>query len=81
MDSQNIRFRNVAFDTTSTWGVGVAVSLVASGMDAITNNDLLLLAHGLSHAAGYYTTTTQPLDYGKQNIINIKRHAINQQNQ
>ena len=50
MDSQNIRFRNVAFDTTSTWGVGVAVSLVASGMDALTNNDLLLLAHGLSHA-------------------------------
>ena len=66
MDSQNIRFRNVAFDTTSTWGVGVAVSLVASGMDALTNNDLLLLAHGLSHAAGYYTTTTQSGDFGKR---------------
>ena len=65
-DSQNIRFRQVAFDTTSTGGMGVSVSLVASGMDAITNNDLLLLAHGLSHAAGYYTTTTQPLDIGKR---------------
>ena len=30
MDSQNIRFRNVTFDTTSTWGVDVAVSLVTS---------------------------------------------------
>ena len=66
MDSQNIRFRNVAFDTTSTWGVGVAVSLVASGMDALTNNDFMLLAHGLSYAAGYYTTTTQSGDIGKR---------------
>ena len=66
MDSQNIRFRQVAFDTTSTEGMGVSVSLVTSGMDAITNNDLLLLAHGLSHAAGYYTTTTQSGDIGKR---------------
>lgn len=63
MDSQNIRFRQVAFDTTSTGGVGVSISLVASGMDTLTNNDLLLLAHGLSHAAGYYTTTTQGFPY------------------
>ena len=62
-DSQNIRFRQVAFDTTSTGGVGVSITLVASGMDALTNNDLLLLAHGLSHAAGYYTTTTQGFPY------------------
>ena len=66
MDSQNIRFRQVAFDTTSTEGMGVSVSLVTSGMDAITNNDLLLLAHGLSHAAGYYTTTAQSGDIGKR---------------
>lgn len=66
MDSQKITFRQVAFDTTSTGGMGVSVSLVTSGMDAITNNDLLLLAHGLSHAAGYYTTTTQSGDIGKR---------------
>ena len=66
MDSQKITFRQVAFDTTSTWGVGVSVSLVTSGMDAITNNDFLLLAHGLSHAAGYYTTTMQSGDIGKR---------------
>lgn len=63
MTEQKITFRQVAFDTTSTGGMGVSVSLVASGMDALTNNDLLLLAHGLSHAAGYYTTTTQGFPY------------------
>ena len=63
MDSQKITFRQVAFDTTSTGGMGVSVSLVTSDLDAITNNDLLLLAHGLSHAAGYYTTTTQGFPY------------------
>ena len=63
MTEQKITFRQVAFDTTSTGGMGVSVSLVTSGMDAITNNDLLLLAHGLSHAAGYYTTTTQGFPY------------------
>ena len=66
MTEQKITFRQVAFDTTSTEGMGVSVSLVTSGMDAITNNDLLLLAHGLSHAAGYYTTTTQSGDIGKR---------------
>ena len=63
MDSQKITFRQVAFDTTYTGGMGVSVSLVTSGMDALTNNDLVLLAHGLSHAAGYYTTTTQGFPY------------------
>lgn len=63
MTEQKITFRQVAFDTTSTGGMGVSISLVASGMDALTNNDLLLLAHGLSHAAGYYTTTTQGFPY------------------
>lgn len=63
MTEQKITFRQVAFDTTSTGGMGVSVSLVTSGMYAITNNDLLLLAHGLSHAAGYYTTTTQGFPY------------------
>lgn len=63
MTEQKITFRQVAFDTTSTGGMGVSVSLVTSGMDALTNNDLLLLAHGLSHAAGYYTTTTQGFPY------------------
>ena len=66
MAEQKITFRQVAFDTTSTGGMGVSISLVASGMDALTNNDFMLLAHGLSHAAGYYTTTTQSGDIGKR---------------
>lgn len=69
MTEQNIRFRQVAFDTTSTGGMGVSVSLVTSGMDAITNNDLLLLAHGLSHSIYYYTSTTQGFPYTFGNFI------------